>query len=103
VCRASANSRCRFRLPRPPTGWVWLPAIIFMSLVQLAAVAINTRRNAALNPKAVYREPLSMEQYLKSRMVSTPLCLYDCDVPVDGSTVLIVSHRDTTPGIRWAT
>ncbi|MBJ2303720.1 MULTISPECIES: thiolase family protein [unclassified Pseudomonas] len=67
---------------------------------QLAAVALNARRNAALNPKAVYREPLSMEQYLASRMVSTPLCLYDCDVPIDGSTVLIVSHRDTALDLR---
>jgi acetyl-CoA acetyltransferase len=67
---------------------------------QLAAVAINARRNAALNPVAVYREPLSMDQYMGSRMISTPLCLYDCDVPVDGSTVLIVSHRDTAPDLR---
>ena len=27
-------------------------------------------------------------------MISTPLCLYDCDVPVDGSTAVIVSARD---------
>jgi len=67
---------------------------------QLAMIALNARRNAALNPKAVYREPLTLEQYMQSRMVSTPLCLYDCDVPVDGSTAIIVSHRDTAPDLR---
>ena len=30
-------------------------------------------------------------------MISSPLCLFDCDIPVDGSTALVVSHVDTTP------
>ncbi|PWK91921.1 thiolase family protein [Fulvimonas soli] len=67
---------------------------------QLAQIAINARRNAALNPLAVYRDPLSLEQYMASRMISTPLCLYDCDVPVDGSAAVIVSHRDTARDLR---
>ncbi len=67
---------------------------------QLAAIAINARRNAALNPSAVYREPLNLDQYMAARMISTPLCLFDCDVPVDGSTVMIVSHRDTAADLR---
>ena len=61
---------------------------------QLAWVALNGRRNAARNPKAIYRAPLSMDEYLAARMISTPLCLYDCDVPVDCSTAIIVSHKD---------
>ena len=28
------------------------------------------------------------------RMISSPLCLYDCDAPCDGSTAVVVSHRD---------
>ncbi len=58
----------------------------------LGAIAINARRNAAKNPAAVYREPLTMEDYLAARMISTPFGLYDCDVPVDGSTAIIVSR-----------
>ena len=61
---------------------------------QLAQIALTSRRNAALNPLGIYREPLSMDQYMGSRIISTPLCLYDCDIPVDGSAVVIVSHRD---------
>jgi acetyl-CoA acetyltransferase len=64
---------------------------------QLAQIALNGRRNASLNPKAIFREPLTMEDYLAARMISTPLCLFDCDVPCDGSTVVIVSHADYAP------
>ena len=64
---------------------------------QLGQIALNARRNAALNPKAVYRDPMSMEDYLAARMISTPLCLYDCDAPCDGATAVIVSHVDYAP------
>ncbi|HVW44715.1 MAG TPA: thiolase family protein [Amycolatopsis sp.] len=61
---------------------------------QVAQIALNGRRNARLNPKAIYREPMSMEDYLASRWISTPLRLFDCDVPCDGSTAIVLSRRD---------
>jgi acetyl-CoA acetyltransferase len=61
---------------------------------QLAHLALTCRRHAALNPAAVYRDPLTVEDYLNARMISTPLCLYDCDVPVDGSTAFVLSHAE---------
>lgn len=61
---------------------------------QLGWMAINSRRNAALNPLAAYRDPITMDDYLAARPISSPLGLYDCDVPVDGSVALVVSHRD---------
>jgi acetyl-CoA acetyltransferase len=64
---------------------------------QLAQIALNARKNAALNPKAIYRDPLSLDDYLNARMISTPLCLYDCDAPCDGSTAVVVSHVDYAP------
>jgi acetyl-CoA acetyltransferase len=64
---------------------------------QLGAIAINARTNAASNPKAIYTDPMTMDDYLDVRMISDPFCLYDCDVPCDGSTVVIVSHRDYAP------
>jgi acetyl-CoA acetyltransferase len=67
---------------------------------QLAQIALNARRNAALNPKAVYRSPLNLDAYLGARMISTPFCLYDCDVPIDGSTAVVVSAADTRPDLR---
>jgi len=61
---------------------------------QLAQIALTDRANAMLNPRALTREPLTMDQYLSARMISTPLCLYDCDRYTDASTVLIVSAGD---------
>ena len=64
---------------------------------QLGQIALNGRRNAALNPSAIYRDPLELADYLAARMISTPLCLFDCDAPCDGSTAFVVSHRDYAP------
>jgi acetyl-CoA acetyltransferase len=66
---------------------------------QLGAVPINNRANAALNPKAIYRDPMTMEDYLAARMITSPLCLYDCDAPCDGATTVIVSHRSFAPDL----
>lgn len=61
---------------------------------QLAQIALNARRNAQLNPKAVMRAPMSMDDYFNSRMISTPLRMFDCDVHCDGSTAIILSRAD---------
>jgi len=61
---------------------------------QLGWLAINSRRNAGLNPLAAFREPMTMDDYLASRPVSSPFGLFDCDVPIDGSIALVVSHAD---------
>jgi len=67
---------------------------------QLAQIALNARRNAALNPKAIYTAPMTMDDYLDVRMISSPLSLYDCDVPCDGATAVIVSRADTVADLR---
>jgi acetyl-CoA acetyltransferase len=87
------------------SNWVGLVASRYahefgLKREQLGQIALNARRNAIPNPRGVYRTPLDMETYLAARMVSTPLCLYDCDVPVDGSAVIIVSHRDTARDLK---
>jgi acetyl-CoA acetyltransferase len=61
---------------------------------QLGWIALNGRRNAALNPRAVYRDPMTMADYLGARLVSTPFGLLDCDVPIDGSVAVVVSHAE---------
>jgi acetyl-CoA acetyltransferase len=65
-----------------------------MTREQLAQVAINDHRNAALNPRAIVKEQLTMERYMEARMISSPFCLYDCDRFTDCSTVVIVSAGD---------
>ena len=69
---------------------------------QLGWLAVNSRRNAALNPLAVYRTPMTMADYLGARPVSTPFGLFDCDVPVDGSIAFVVSHADHADGCAGA-
>jgi acetyl-CoA acetyltransferase len=61
---------------------------------QMAQIALNARRNAGLNPKGVFRDPLTLDDYLAARMITTPFCLFDCDVPIDGSTAVIVSAAE---------
>jgi acetyl-CoA acetyltransferase len=61
---------------------------------QLAMIAVNGRRNAARNPKAVYRDPMTLDDYFASRMITTPFRLFDCDAPVDGSTAVVVSAAE---------
>ncbi len=61
----------------------------------LGAIAVTSRAGAVRNPEAVYRDPLTLDDYFDARMVSTPFGLYDCDVPMDGAVAVIVSAVDT--------
>jgi acetyl-CoA acetyltransferase len=54
-------------------------------------VALNGRANAARNPAAIYRDPMTMDDYLSARPITSPFGLYDCDVPCDGSIAVVVS------------
>lgn len=66
----------------------------------LGWIALNARRNAALNPYAIYTDPITMADYLDARMISTPFGLYDCDVPCDSSVAVIVSAAETAGDLR---
>jgi acetyl-CoA acetyltransferase len=85
-------------------NWLALPAQRYMhefglTREQLGAIAVNARKNAALNPDAIYRDPMSLQDYLDARMISDPFCLYDCDVPCDGATAVVISRREATNGL----
>lgn len=56
-------------------------------------IAVTARKHAVLNERAIAREPLTMDEYLNSRWISKPFCLYDCDYPVDGYAAVVL----TTP------
>lgn len=57
---------------------------------QLGEVAIAARRWAQLNPDAFMREPLTMEDYLKARMVSDPISVRDCCLVTDGAAAVVM-------------
>jgi len=71
-----------------------------MTREQLAQIALTDRKNAMLNPRALVREPLSLEQYMASRLIAEPMCLFDCDRFSDASTVLIVSAGDALGEVK---
>lgn len=58
---------------------------------QLGWIPVTERTGAAHNPVAIYQEPMTIDDYLEARMITTPFGLFDCDVPCDGSTALVVS------------
>lgn len=66
----------------------------------LGWIALNARQNAALNPYAIYTDPVTMDDYLDARMISTPFGLLDCDVPCDSSVAVIVSAAETSGDLR---
>ena len=57
----------------------------------LGIIAVNGRTNAGRNPAAIYREPMTMDDYLEARPITSPFGLYDCDVPCDASIAVVVS------------
>lgn len=67
---------------------------------QLGAIAVSQRAYAGMNPSAVLTAPLSLEEYLQSRPISTPLSLFDCDIPVDGSFAVVLSAAECAPSLN---
>ena len=63
-------------------------------------IAVNARRWSALNPRAVLREELTMDDYLSSRMVVDPLRLLDCDYPVNGAVATVITTAERAADLR---
>lgn len=65
-----------------------------------AEVAMSTRANAANRPKALHREPLTLEDYFNARMIAEPLCLYDFCQETDGAVAVITTGMDMAHDLR---
>ncbi|MEN8181778.1 MAG: acetyl-CoA acetyltransferase [Myxococcota bacterium] len=61
---------------------------------QLAAIAVSTREWAARNPRARYREPITVQDVLASRFVCEPLHLLDCCLVTDGAGAIVMTRAD---------
>ena len=61
---------------------------------QLAYVAVAQRRWAAKNPRAAFRDPITVEDVLASRLVAYPFHLLECCLVTDGGGALIVTSAD---------
>jgi acetyl-CoA acetyltransferase/uncharacterized OB-fold protein len=84
VAMAASKHMARYGTTRETLGWI----------------ALNARANAALEPTAIYRDPLTMDDYLAARSISSPLGLYDCDVLCDGAVAAVVSAVEAATDTR---
>ncbi|MBN9428408.1 MAG: thiolase family protein [Burkholderiales bacterium] len=70
------------------------------TLEQLAAIAVEHRRHAARHPAAHMRQPITLKDVMRSRIISTPLRLLDCCLVSDGAAAVVVSACDAARDTR---
>jgi len=64
------------------------------TLEQIGKIAVAQRANALNNPQALLREPMSMQDYLNSRMISDPIRLFDCVMPCSGAECVVLASEE---------
>jgi len=64
------------------------------TLEQIGKIAMAQRENALNNPQALFREPMSLQDYLNSRMISDPIRLFDCVMPCSGAECIILASEE---------
>ena len=87
-----------FGLMGPPSMFT-IPFLRYMketgtTLEQLAMVAVVQREWAALNPRASYHDPLTVEQVMSDRMIAYPFTKLECCLVTDGGGALILTRAD---------
>ena len=65
-----------------------------------ARVAVSQRQNATRNPRALFRDPITVEDVLSSRMIADPLHLFDCCLETDGACAVVVTSADRARDLR---
>ena len=61
---------------------------------QLGAVAVSTRRWATMNPRAMQRTPITLEDYHNSRWIVEPLHILDCTLVSNGAVAVVVTSAE---------
>lgn len=101
----------QFRLPwrlHSPVQWHALAYQRYLAKygyerTELAELALVSRDNASRNPYAFFRDlPLTYEDYTSARMISDPLSLFDCDLPVQGATAIVLSTSSRARDRPWS-
>jgi len=68
---------------------------------KMATLAVTQRKHANKNPHAFfYNTPLTREDYLNSRMIAYPFCLFDCDIPVQGAVALVLTTAERARDLK---
>jgi Acetyl-CoA acetyltransferase len=61
---------------------------------------ISLRENALLNPNALFKTPLTMEDYLNAKEIAEPLRLYDCVMPCVGAEAIVLTSEKTAAKLK---
>ena len=59
-----------------------------------APFAVNAHKNAVANPNAMFREPISAEQFARSPLVASPIGVLDAAPVCDGAAAVVICSRD---------
>ena len=97
-----ASLPAQFEMPYGPMG----PTTMFtigvlrymkqygMTHEQLAMVAVVQREWAGLNPRASFREPITVQDVMNSRLIAYPFHLFECCLVTDGGGALILTSAE---------
>lgn len=124
LCYRAMNGRSGFRLGggreftargitqyTAPFGWITYPQAMAMwcrrhmirygtTAEQLGAVALTCRENAAANPAAMQREPITMDDYMASRPIVEPFRLLDICLESDGACAVLITSAERAKDLK---
>jgi acetyl-CoA acetyltransferase len=97
-----ASQAGQFETPYGPVGppsMFTLPVLRFMkevgvSIEELAMVAVIQREWAAKNPRATFKDPITVDDVLNSRMIAYPFRLLMCCLVTDGGGALVLTSAE---------
>ncbi|MCP4713472.1 MAG: lipid-transfer protein, partial [Deltaproteobacteria bacterium] len=106
---ASPNDHYGYLMPygfAVPPSWVAMFTTRYMheygaTAEHLGWVSVVQREHACLNPKAMfYNTPVTIEDYMTSKMIVWPFRLYDCCVDTDGAVAIIVTSAERAKDLK---
>lgn len=124
LCFRAMNGRSGFRLGggrefmargitqyTAPFGWITYPQAMAMwarrhmikygtTAEQLGEIAISCRNNAMLNPRAMQRSEMTMDDYMNSRPIVDPFRMYDICLESDGACAVLITSADRAKDMK---
>ncbi len=92
-------------LPQTPAGWFSICASRYFekfgaSREDLARIAIKNHHNGTLAPNSFLKREITLDDYMKARLISWPFGLYDCAAQTDGAAAAIITRADLAKSFR---